>query len=69
MLRKLLVAATAIGLASGVQAQDQNDLLSKSWDDIVAQAKDEGSVNWFVWYSSRATGNWPRPSPPNTASR
>ncbi|MBY5970936.1 extracellular solute-binding protein [Ferrimonas balearica] len=50
MLRKLLVAATAIGLASGAQAQDQTDLLSKSWDDIVAQAKDEGSVNWFVWY-------------------
>lgn len=49
MFRKILAAATAIGLfATGATANE--DLLSKSWDEIVAQAKEEGSVNWFVWY-------------------
>ncbi|MFV0321562.1 MAG: extracellular solute-binding protein [Alphaproteobacteria bacterium] len=26
------------------------DLSDKSWDEIVAQAKEEGQVSWFVWY-------------------
>lgn len=31
-------------------ADGHSELLSKSWDDIVAQAKEEGQVSWFVWY-------------------
>lgn len=49
MLKKL----TALSLAAmmlplgGAHAQD---LSTMSWDDIVAQAKQEGQVTWFHWY-------------------
>ena len=48
MLRTLLASAAILGFASSAVAND--DLLSKSWDEIVAQAQEEGEVNWFVWY-------------------
>ena len=48
MLKKLLAAAaiTAITASTAVAA----GLNSMSWDEIVAQAKQEGEVTWFVWY-------------------
>jgi putative spermidine/putrescine transport system substrate-binding protein len=48
MLKTLALALslTAIGAMSASAA----DLSGKSWDDIVAQAKQEGQLNWYVWY-------------------
>ncbi len=49
MLKKLLTAASlGVVLASGTAAAA--DVTSMSWDQIVAQAKQEGQVSWFVWY-------------------
>ena len=45
---KSLVATTAL-LASATFAM-ADDLSSMSWDDIVAQAKEEGELTWYVWY-------------------
>ncbi len=50
MLRTMIAAATAATLATSALAGGHSDLLGKSWDEIVAQAKEEGQVNWFVWY-------------------
>jgi putative spermidine/putrescine transport system substrate-binding protein len=48
MLKKLLATAMAAAIStSGAMAAD---LSGMSWDDIVAQAKSEGQVSWFVWY-------------------
>ncbi|MDO5647528.1 extracellular solute-binding protein [Paracoccus sp. (in: a-proteobacteria)] len=48
MLRKtLMTAACALSLALPAMA---DDLLSKPWDEIVAQAKAEGELTWYVWY-------------------
>jgi len=48
MLSRLIATATAAVLATGAFAD--SDLLNMSWDEIVAQAKAEGEVSWFVWY-------------------
>ena len=50
MFRKLIASAALLAVASAAQAADPTGLLDKSWDEIVAQAKEEGEVNWFVWY-------------------
>ena len=51
MIRNLHCIGRPCGLiATGAMADGHADLLSKSWDDIVAQAKEEGEVTWFVWY-------------------
>ncbi len=50
MLRTLIAAAATAAFATGAFAQGGADLLGKSWDEIVAQAKEEGEVSWFVWY-------------------
>jgi putative spermidine/putrescine transport system substrate-binding protein len=50
MFRKLIASAAIAVVATAAQAADPNGILSKSWDEIVAQAKEEGQVNWFVWY-------------------
>ncbi|WP_299507815.1 extracellular solute-binding protein [uncultured Roseobacter sp.] len=47
MLKKLALSVAVAALAAPAIAQD---LSSMSWDEIVAQAKEEGEVNWFVWY-------------------
>ena len=48
MLKKLTVMSmAALAMALPVTAQE---LKSMSWDQIVAQAKKEGQVNWFQWY-------------------
>ena len=44
------VAATAL-LVGGAAAQDRDEVLAQSWDDIVAAA-DGGTVNWFMWGGS-----------------
>ena len=44
------VAATAL-LAGSAAAQDSDEVLAMSWDDIVAAA-DGGTVNWFMWGGS-----------------
>lgn len=49
MLRRLMTA-TAAALALGGPAAASDELLAMAWDDIVAQAKAEGSVAWFNWY-------------------
>ncbi len=48
MLRRLLMAAGFV--AAGTLAAPAEDLNGKSWDQIVAQAKAEGQVTWYVWY-------------------
>ena len=47
-----LIASTALAalIAGPALADGHADLLSMSWDDIVAQAQEEGEVTWFVWY-------------------
>ena len=50
MLRTLIATVATVATASGAFAGGHSELLSKSWDEIVAQAKEEGQVSWFVWY-------------------
>ena len=48
MLKKLCATVATLGvLASPLQA---GDLSGMSWDGIVAQAKEEGKLTWYVWY-------------------
>jgi putative spermidine/putrescine transport system substrate-binding protein len=49
MLHKLILGTTA-ALALATAAQADEALLSMNWDDIVAQAREEGQVTWYVWY-------------------
>ncbi|MFV1840503.1 MULTISPECIES: extracellular solute-binding protein [unclassified Phaeobacter] len=49
MLKKMLTTAT-VALAASVSAAAAADLTQMSWDEIVAQAKEEGEVTWYVWY-------------------
>lgn len=49
MLRKMLISAAFAGCTL-TQAFAGEALLSKSWDEIVAQARQEGQVTWFNWY-------------------
>ncbi len=49
MLRKLIMSTALLGLTSSAVLAD-DVLLSMSWEDIVAQAKEEGSVTWYQWY-------------------
>ena len=48
MIKKLI--ATAMATAMSVTGALAADLSSMSWDDIVAQAKTEGELTWYVWY-------------------
>ncbi len=48
MLKTLILSTTA--LAFGASAAFAADITAMSWDDIVAQARQEGEVNWYVWY-------------------
>nr|WP_321443420.1 extracellular solute-binding protein [uncultured Cohaesibacter sp.] len=48
MLKKLFMSATM--LLASVQLSPAADLGSMSWDEIVAQAKKEGELTWYVWY-------------------
>nr|WP_272212319.1 hypothetical protein [Marinicella sp. W31]MDC2878232.1 hypothetical protein [Marinicella sp. W31] len=46
MLKLLTLSSAALALFAGTAfAQD-----TQNWDDVVAQAKQEGEVNWYVWY-------------------
>lgn len=47
MLRKMMVGAVAL-MTFGTTASA--DLAGKSWDEVIAQAKEEGEVVWFQWY-------------------
>lgn len=48
MLKTLVLA---LGLsAAGAMSASAADLSGKSWDEIVAQAKQEGQITWYVWY-------------------
>ncbi|MCY1666703.1 extracellular solute-binding protein [Rhizobium sp. SL86] len=46
----LLMLATALPLAIIPTEANAKDLSQMNWDEIVAQAKEEGQVNWFHWY-------------------
>ncbi|WP_136658709.1 extracellular solute-binding protein [Nitratireductor sp. XY-223] len=48
MLKKLALASAA--LTASISLAFAGDLENKSWDEIVAQAKEEGQVAWYVWY-------------------
>ncbi len=54
MLKTILstVAAIAVtaGAASAQTGATASDLSGMSWDEIVAQAKQEGQMTWYVWY-------------------
>ena len=50
MLRTLIATVATAAFTTGAFAGGHSELLGKSWDDIVAQAKEEGQVSWFVWY-------------------
>lgn len=48
MLKKFLTTAAAFALSTSAVVAD--DLSKMSWDEIVAQAKSEGELTWYVWY-------------------
>jgi len=48
MLRKILLGIAASATLTGAAAAA--DLSAMSWDQIVAQAKQEGQVTWLQWY-------------------
>ncbi|MFV0384066.1 extracellular solute-binding protein [Paracoccus sp. (in: a-proteobacteria)] len=48
MLKTLFASAAAIVLTASLATAA--DLTGKTWDEIVAQAKEEGQMTWFVWY-------------------
>ena len=50
MLRTLIATVATAAFATGAFAGGIRSFSAKSWDDIVAQAKEEGQVSWFVWY-------------------
>ena len=50
---KNLAASAAIVLAAALTpnvALAQDDVLGKSWDEIVAQAKSEGELTFYAWW-------------------
>lgn len=49
MLRNLMISTALFGLTSTAALAD-DALLAMSWEDIVAQAVEEGSVTWYQWY-------------------
>lgn len=49
MLRKMFITTALVSFAATAASADET-LLSKPWDEIVAQAKAEGEVTWFNWY-------------------
>lgn len=49
MLRNVLMTTALVGFAATAASADEA-LLSKPWEEIVAQAKAEGQVTWFNWY-------------------
>lgn len=71
-MRKVLLAALvgwvfAMGLALGQQARGdaeaekfRTDFLAGrlTWNDVLAQARKEGQVNWFHWGGSNALNTW-----------
>ncbi len=46
----LFVLAAALPLAGAEGSASAKDLNQMSWDEIVAQAKQEGNISWFQWY-------------------
>jgi putative spermidine/putrescine transport system substrate-binding protein len=48
MFKKIAMATVA--LCTLGNAAVAKDLSSMSWDEIVAQAKQEGELTWYVWY-------------------
>ncbi|MBL1421667.1 MAG: extracellular solute-binding protein [Alphaproteobacteria bacterium] len=48
MIKKII--ATAMATAMSVTGAFAAELSSMSWDEVVAQAKSEGELTWFVWY-------------------
>jgi putative spermidine/putrescine transport system substrate-binding protein len=49
MLRTFLTTTVLAGFAATSALADAA-LLGKTWDEIVAEAKEEGQVTWFNWY-------------------
>ncbi|MGY8790247.1 MAG: hypothetical protein ACKVKR_08210, partial [Pseudomonadales bacterium] len=48
MFKKLFTTAAALG--AFMTPLHAGDLSTMSWDEIVAQAKEEGNLTWYVWY-------------------
>lgn len=46
--KKIILAATTLAISTSFAMA--TDLSSKSWDEIITQAKAEGEVTWYVWY-------------------
>ena len=47
MLKLLLATTVALACATSALAKDLNEM---TWDEIVAQAQEEGEMTWYVWY-------------------
>jgi putative spermidine/putrescine transport system substrate-binding protein len=45
------IAAVAVVILSGTLPANASELASKPWEDIVAEAKAEGQVVWYQWYT------------------
>ena len=48
--RLIKTALISLGLTTALSVSASQDLSQKSWEEIVAQAKQEGSVTFSVWY-------------------
>lgn len=55
LMKTLMTSALAFAMAATVStaANAQDDLLGKSWDDIVAQAKTEGELTFYAWWGEQ----------------
>jgi len=47
---KTLLSTATISAIAATGALAQSNLADMTWDDIVAQAKEEGELTWYVWY-------------------
>ena len=57
----LTAAAAALCLSLPSVANAQQDFSAMSWDEIVAQAQEEGEVVWYVWYFQPAYREFVQP--------
>ena len=48
MLKSIFTATAVLALSTAMS--NAQDLSAMSWDEIVAQAQQEGELTWYVWY-------------------
>ncbi|MGL4239177.1 extracellular solute-binding protein [Tabrizicola sp.] len=49
MFKTVLAGTAALALGASAAFTQTSDITTMSWDEIVAQAKEEGELTWYVW--------------------